>query len=71
MTEEQAAAVNEILGVYWAVATGETRGAGGTFYTNGQGTLSDVMISVDLLERLARAVGHPVHGRNYVDRHGG
>lgn len=63
-------AVDQILKVYDAVATGETQGGGGSFYGDGKGTLSHVSIPVGKLEDLAMAVGRQVHGRERKDRVG-
>lgn len=57
------AAANAILDVYHRVATGESQGAGGAFYADGETTLSAVTIPVDLLEALAKAAGRKIHGR--------
>jgi hypothetical protein len=54
------AVAGEIVDCYTRVASRETEGAGGLFYADGRGTLSDVMVSVGLLERLALALGRTV-----------
>lgn len=61
-------AVEKILDLYDAVATGATRGARGSFYANREGTLSDVHVPVEMLEALAAAAGRKVHPRTRVYR---
>lgn len=60
--------VAKILEVYTRVASGETKGSGGSFYGDGHGTLNHVHIPVELLEDLARQHGVEVLSRVRKDR---
>lgn len=54
---------------YRRVASGETLGAGGHFAANGRGTLTAVVVNVELMEDLAHALRKPVLGRDHDDRY--
>lgn len=66
--DERADAVVAILEFYEYVASGASRGASGSFYADGKGTLNGIDVPVDMIERLARAHGRTVYGRTSADR---
>ena len=59
----------EIYEKYRMVASGDTAGGNGCFYADGKATLNAVQVPVELLERLAKAIGQKVYGRTSSDRY--